>query len=281
MKKSIILSGVAVFGLIGAASATTTAAGAEGTAQVSVVHGIPDTPVNVFVDGKSVLPDFKPGSVAGPLSLPAGSHEVTVFPASNTAGTGTPVIKADASVAAEKNYSLVAHLTTAGKPTLTAYENDVGPVPAGQARLVVRHDAAAPAVDVRANGKVAFANLANPDQAMADLPAGTVSADVVLAGTSTVALGPADLNLKEGTATIAYATGSASDKSLALVTQTIDGLHSAPAGVPAGSGGLVDRGAGTPGWVLATAAIGFAVAVTAAAGLYRARREPAALRAPR
>jgi len=281
MKKSIFLGGAVVIGLIGAASATTAAADAAGTAQVSVVHGIPDTPVNVFVDGKSALSDFKPGAVAGPLSLPSGSHTVSVFAASNTEGTGTPVIKAEASLAAGKNYSLVAHLTTAGKPTLTPYVNDVSMVPAGQARLVVRHDAAAPAVDVRADGKVAFAKLTNPNEAKADLPAGTVSADVVLAGTSTVGLGPADLNLKEGTATIVYATGSATDKSLALVTQTIDGLHSAPVGVPAGSGGVADGGAGKPGWVWATAALGFAVALTAGAGLYRTRRRPAAMRAQR
>lgn len=281
MKKSIVLGGAVLIGLIGAGSATTAAADAPGTAQVSVVHGIPDTPVNVFVDGKSALPGFEPGAVAGPLSLPPGAHTVTVFAASNTQGTGTPVIKAEATLAAGKNYSLVAHLTTAGRPTITPYENDVSPVPAGQARLVVRHAAAAPAVDVRANGSVAFAGLTNPKQAAADLPAGTVSADAVLAGTSTVALGPADLNLKEGTATLVYATGSAADKSLALVTQTIGGLHSAPAGVPAGSAGLADNGAGTPGWVWATAALGFGVALTAAAGLYRTRHGAAAVRAQR
>jgi hypothetical protein len=280
-KKSIFLGGAVVIGLISAASATTAAAaGAPGTAQVSVVHGIPDTPVNVFVDGKSALSDFKPGAVAGPLSLPSGSHTVTVFAASNTEGTGTPVIKAEATLAAGKNYSLVAHLTTAGKPTITPYENDVSPVAAGNARVVVRHTAAAPAVDVRANGKVAFADLTNPNEAKADLPAGTISADVVLAGTSTVALGPAELNLKEGTATVVYATGSAADKSLGLVTQTIGGLHSAPAGVPAGSGGLADRGAGTPGWVWVMAALGLAVAITAAGGLYRTRGR-AALRTHR
>jgi hypothetical protein len=271
VKKSIILGVAAAAGLLGAGSATAAEAQAAGTAQVSVVHGIPDTPVNVFVDGKAALPDFKPGTVAGPLSLPAGAHTVTVFPASDAKGTGKPVIKARASLSAGKNYSLVAHLSDAGKPTLTPYVNDVSAVPAGKARLVVRHDAAAPAVDVRADGQVAFSKLSNPDEAKADLPAGTLSADVVLAGTSTVALGPADLELKEGTATIVYATGSAADKSLALVTQSIGGLHSAPAGVPAGSGGLADRSAGTPAWVWGTAAAAFALALAGAAGLYRTR----------
>ncbi|WP_410479373.1 hypothetical protein [Pseudonocardia sp. H11422] len=37
----------------------------------------------------------------------------------------------------------MAHLNEAGAPTVTPFVNDVGPVPAGQARLVVRHTAAA------------------------------------------------------------------------------------------------------------------------------------------
>ncbi|SOC58402.1 hypothetical protein SAMN05421879_13412, partial [Ornithinimicrobium cerasi] len=71
-------------------------------------------------------------------------------------------------------------------------------------------------------------------------PAGTVSADVTLAGTETVVLGPADLDLAEGTNTIVYAWGSAEAGNLDLAVQTIDGLHSSPEGVPSGQGGLVD-----------------------------------------
>jgi hypothetical protein len=240
---------------------------AAGTAEVSVVHGIPNTPVNVFVNGKSTLADFKPGTVAGPLSLPAGTYKVTVFPAADTAGTGTPVISATATVQAGQNYSLVAHLTTAGKPTLTPYVNDTSPVAAGKARLVVRHDAAAPSVDVRADGHVAFAALTNPNQAQADLAAGSISADVVLAGTSTVAIGPATLNLQEGSSTIVYAIGSATDKTLGLVTQTITGLQSAPTGVPAGSGGLLVAGRGTPAWLEAVMVAGVIAALGGSAGL--------------
>ncbi len=75
--------------------------------------------MNVFVNGKSTIPNFKPGTIAGPLQLPAGSYDVKIFPAANTAGTGTPVIQATASVQAGQNVTLVAHLDAAGKPTLT------------------------------------------------------------------------------------------------------------------------------------------------------------------
>jgi len=179
-----LAAGFAMLGLGGVAAAAD-------NASVSVVHGIPKTPVNVFVNGKLTLRDFQPGKVAGPLSLPAGSYQVRVFPAANTAGTGNPVISATATVPAGANVSLVAHLDTAGKPVLTPYVNDVSRVAAGQARLVVRHTAAAPAVDVRAGGTPVVRGLTNPRQQELTVPAGSVRADVVLAGTSTVVIGPA------------------------------------------------------------------------------------------
>ena len=266
----LTLLGITVLG--GVALASPASAATAGSATVSVVHGIPDTPVNVFVNGKSTLPDFKPGTVAGPLTLPAGTYKVTVFPASDTAGTGTPVIAASATVAAGENVTLVAHLTADGKPTITPYVNDVSSIAAGDGRLVVRHTAAAPAVDVRANGKVAFSDLTNPHEAKADLPAGTISADVVLAGTDTVAIGPADLTVKAGTETIVYAIGSASDKTLGVVVQTIDGLGAAPGGVPAGTGGQAAQHA-VPAWLVALTALAVAAALVGAIGVRRSQAE--------
>lgn len=259
-----LAAGFAVLGLGGPAAAAD-------SASVSVVHGIPKTPVNVFVNGKLTLRNFQPGTVAGPLSLPAGSYQVRVFPAANTAGTGNPVISASATVPAGANVSLVAHLDSAGKPTLTPYVNDVFRLAAGKARLVIRHTAAAPAVDVRAGGSPVIRGLTNPRQQELTVPAGSVRADVVLAGTNTVVIGPATVNLAEGTATIVYAVGSAEQKTLGLVVQTIGGLHSAPAGVPAGSGGLVDDG-GVPGWLPLTIAVGLLAAAGGAARLAGTRR---------
>jgi hypothetical protein len=258
-----IAAGSALLGLGG------TAAAAD-PASVSVVHGIPNTPVNVFVNGKLTLRNFKPGAIAGPLSLPTGSYQVRVFPAANTAGTGNPVISATAQVPAGANVSLVAHLDASGKPALTPFVNDVSRLPAGQARLVVRHTAAAPAVDVRAGGTPVIRGLTNPQQRELSLPAGSVRADVVLAGTSTVVIGPATVNLAEGSATIVYAVGSATQKTLGLVVQTISGLNSTPGGVPAGSGGLADSG-GVPGWLPLTVGVGVVVAAVGTARLAATR----------
>ena len=249
----------AVLVAFGGLSALTATPALAATSQVSVVHGIPGTPVDVYVNGKKTLPNFQPGKVAGPLTLPAGSYDLALTKPGEAIGKA--ILKVDnAAVPGGANISLVAHLTAAGKPAITPFVNDVSMLKAGQARLIVRHTAAAPAVDVRAGGKPVFTDLVNPKEAKADLPAGTVKADVVLAGTSTVAIGPADLDLKEGTATIVYAVGSAKDKSLDLVAQTISGMHSAPGGVPSGSGGLADRGLSTTWYALAGLGLLFLIA---------------------
>ncbi|GIF23273.1 hypothetical protein BJ973_000371 [Actinoplanes tereljensis] len=246
---------------------SSTPAAAADTSQVSVVHGIPGQPVDVYVNGKKTLTSFKPATVAGPLALAAGTYDVALTK------PGEPVSSAllenkSLQVPGGKNLSLVAHLDGSGKPALTAYINDTSKIKAGMARLVVRHDAQAPAVDVRAGGKPVFSGLTNPKEDMAEVPAGTVKADVVLAGTTTVVLGPKDLDLAAGKDTIVYAIGSAEGKSLALVAQTIDGLGGAPGGMPAGTGGQNATGV-SPAWYALT---GSGLLFLLAAGLTLVRR---------
>jgi hypothetical protein len=205
-------------------------------ATVSILHAVPGATVDVYANGKALLTNFKPGTLTDPLMIPEGTYDLKVTQA-GAGADGAAVIEAkDVAVPGDANITVVAHLDESGKPVLTPYVNDTSTIDAGNARITVRHTAAAPAVDVRANGQVAFKDLTNPNEAKADLPAGTIKADVVLAGTDTVAIGPADLNLKEGTNTIVYAWGSAADKNLALATQVLSGMHSAPGGVPAGGG---------------------------------------------
>jgi len=248
---------------------STTPAAAADTSQVSVVHGIPGQPVDVYVDGKKILPSFKPATVAGPLSLAAGTYDVALTKPGDPVGSALLEDKSVA-VPAGKNLSLVAHLDGSGKPALTAYVNDTAMLKPGMARLIVRHDAQAPAVDVRAGGKPVFTGLTNPNEAMAEVPAGTVKADVVLAGTTTVVLGPKNLDLAPGKDTIVYAIGSAEDKSLAVVAQTIGGLAGAPSGMPAGTGG--QNATGVPGsWYALTA---FGLLLLLAAAVTFARRRP-------
>lgn len=261
---------LALGGLVAAAATTlapTGVAAAAATGTVYVVHGIPDTPVDVYVDGKRALDDFKPGTAEGPLSLPAGPHEVKIFAADAKDDSGKPVLEANASVPAGGNVTLVAHLKENGDPTITPFVDDVSRIAPGEARLVVRHTAAAPAVDVLAGGKAVIEGLKNPEQKVLNIPAGTVSASVAAAGTTDPVIGPADLDLAEGTATFVHAIGSLDKKNLSLVSFTIKGLHSAPHGVPSGAPSGAPSEDGAPfGLAVAGAALAL---VAGAAGLRR------------
>lgn len=236
MRKKV-LAGLAA-GIVAALSLGAPATAATtGNAVLSVLHGIPDTPVDVYVNGDLTLDDFQPGDLAGPLDLPAGAYEVALTAPDATDASAPVLGPATLTLEAGKNYTAVAHLNESGSPTLTPYANDTSPTEAGQGRLTVRHDAAAPAVDVLAGGTAVIEGLANPDEATLNLAPGTIDASVAAAGTTDPLIGPAPVDVQEGALTIVYAWGSLEDDNLELAVQTVTGLHSAPDGVNSGTGG--------------------------------------------
>ncbi|MCT6781903.1 MULTISPECIES: DUF4397 domain-containing protein [Streptomyces] len=259
---TLALASATAIGLVAAAPALAApSAASDDKAVVSVFHAVPGLKVDVYANGKELLPDFEPGTLTDPLELKPGSYDIKVFK-DGEGPDGTPAIEKKVEVPAGANATLVAHLTADGQPALNAFVNDLSKVPAGKSRLTVRHVAAAPAVDVRAGGTPVFKGLENPKEVKGEVDAGTVKADVTLAGTDTVAIGPADLDLAEGVNTVVYAWGSADDKNLALKTQTFKDLHSAPHGVPAGETGQnATNSAGLSGWSLALAGVAVAGAV--------------------
>lgn len=274
--RAAILASAAVVGLplIMAGNAA-----AADEATVSVLHGIPQGSgadvVDVYAGDALLIDDFTPGSLET-LEVPAGTYDLAVYADGDTPDSADPVLAAPGTeVPAGINATVTANLDASGAPALNVFVNSTDKVAAGEGRLTVRHIAAAPAVDVRANGEVAFAGLTNPKEAMADLPAGTISADVVLEGQGDPVLGPADVPITEGVNTIVYAWGSAEGGSLDLAVQTVEGLHSSPSGVPAGDGSLADSvalGSGTSAsWALGLAAFGVVAAGMTARGIAKAK----------
>ncbi len=234
------------------------------TADLYVLHAVPDLPVDVYVNGALLLENFQPGTLTDPLDLAAGDYEVAI----TTVG-GDPAAPAIGPVtltlAANTSYTAVAHLAENGDPTATLFTNDLSQIPAGQGKLTVRHTAAAPTVDILANGAPAFTGLTNPAEQKANLPVGTISAAVAPTGTTTPVIGPADVAIQEGVNTIVYAWGSLDDDNLDLAVQTIGGLHSNPGGVPSGSAGLAaDPDPALVAWTVAgmIALLGAAAAAT-------------------
>lgn len=203
-------------------------------ARIHLIHGIPDTDVDVAAGGANVFEGF---SFSDTQDLSALAGETLAGLQVKLAGTDTVAIDAgDVTLPSSGNTTIIAHLDADGNPTLSIFTNDTSAVAAGEGRLVVRHTAAAPAVDIRADGTVAFANVPNGAEGAADLPAGTISAEVVPAGAdSPVVIGPADLPVAEGEALIVYAVGSLEAGNLSVLTETITGLQSSPSQVNTGN----------------------------------------------
>lgn len=251
---------------------------AESDAKLSVLHGVPGLTVDVWVNGERTLDDFAPGTLAGPLDLPAGNYDLAIT-AADAADASAPVIgPVTVTLAANGNYTAVANLDAEGNPTANFFTNDVSQLAPGKGKLTVRHTAAAPAVDVLAGGAPVISGLANPDEETLTLDPGTLSVAVAAAGTTAPVLGPADVTVAEGTHTVAYAWGSLADNNLQLAVQNIEGLHSAPAGVPGARAGAAETGTTSAGQGAATVGIGAAALLLLAGGVAVARRQPAVRR---
>ena len=257
---------------------------AQDEVDVTVVHAIPGLTVDVAVDGEVALDDFTFEGDDNPavLTLPAGAE----FDVEILDETGTDTLLGPVTVVADVALSLVAHLDAEGEATVSEFEDVFPPLCAGEGGVVLRHTAAAPEVDVAVEGTV-LGTFANGEELAAALPAGTYEAEVRLAGTDTVAIGPVDLEVLEGVATVVYAVGAAADESLDLLlidyevgTEDCDetpkpeptspvATAKPPTAVPAG------QGAGGPGSSVAVAAFGLFLLTGfgATTAVVRARRQ--------
>ncbi len=207
--------------LVAATPARPAGAAGVNASSVTVVHGIQGIPVDVYVNGGLLLPNFQPGAIAGPLLLDPADYRVTIYTAGASPSSATPVIDQQVAVPAGRNVSLVAHPSTAGAPMLSAFVNDVTALAQGQARVAVRHTANAPAVDVTVNGSVAIGALTNPSEAVTQVPGGTYTVAVQPAGGHTALIGPAALDFNAGRLTVVYAISALDGSNLAPVVQTI------------------------------------------------------------
>lgn len=270
MRKAIFAS-VAVGSVLAVGLGAPAMAVDDGMAELSVFHGVPDLTVDVYVNGELTLDDFEPGDMGGPLQLAPGTYTVAIT-AADAADDSDPAIgPVDLPLEADTSYTAVAHLDADGAPTATLFTNDISEAASGEGRLTVRHVAAAPAVDVWADGAVLFENLSNPDEMMGDVPAATYEAAVSLTGETDPVLGPTDVPIEDGVNTIVYAWGSAADDNLALAVQTVDtaSAGAAPSGVQAGTQGFADQGSNmnllwTVGIIAALGLAGFGVTAAVA-----------------
>ncbi len=233
--------------LIGSTSFSGVAAGADGrattgaarTATVYLVQGLPNATITVTVDDKTIARNVQTTAVAGPFQVSAGKHTLTF-----TDGSGKVVAENTVQTGAGSNSDLVLHLTTAAgdPPVVTQFANDLTAVPSGKASLTVAHTAAVPPADIRVDGKVLFANVANGESLNLTVPTGTYSVDIVPAGERTpVVFGPVDLTVSGGSLNRVYAVGDPAAKTMNVAVHVIKmpATGSAPPkSVDTGTGGF-------------------------------------------
>ncbi len=176
--------------------------------QLRAVHASPDAPnVDVLVDGTAAYTNVAFTDVAAYASVTAGSHDIVIA----ATGTVTPVISATLDLAANKQYTVLAVGDLATIEPLVLVDNNALPA-AGFAHVRFVHASPdAPAVDVTGGGTVLFTNVAF--KGVGDyfpVAAGEYDLEVLLAGTTTVALSVPDVMLNDGTVYTIYAMGYAS-----------------------------------------------------------------------
>lgn len=189
-------------------------------ATVTVLHGVPGlaAPVEVFADGNRLFA-FDYGDQRGPLTLAPGSYTLDVRL------NGAVILSTNATLNAGDDVSVIAHLDANGGPVLSAFANDDSALTLPASRLTVRHTAQAPAVDIilGQNGQTVatIPNVSNGQEFSTDVAPGVYSAQLNLAGTSSVAFGPVDVVVENGNGYGIFAVGDASAPNFTLLQQSL------------------------------------------------------------
>jgi hypothetical protein len=229
---------------------------------VRVVHGLRGLVADIYLDGALVLPTFQPERSTDPLAIPAGDHVVEIR-AAGAAATETPLLTQAVSVPAGFQGSLIAHLDAAGNPTLSPYVDDLSAVPAGQARVVIRHAAAASDVAVLLGDRTAFADVAPEGEASELVSAGDYQVSVTATAGGAPLAAPQSVQFADGTANFMYLIGSQAEGTLGWAVVQVGNLQTAPAMIQTGDGSTIAAPADRNG---TTVPILAAAAVVAAAG---------------
>ncbi len=151
------------------------------TAMVTVAHGIPGlgAPVTVEANGGALF-TFDYREVVGPLVVLPGTYTF------DAVVNGNSVLNRTDTVARGDDVTIVAHLDGSAAPQLSAFANDTTAIQSGNARVTVRHLAAAPAVDVvvdDVSGPLAtIPGLSNGNEAVAQLPLGNLQVSLAAGG---------------------------------------------------------------------------------------------------
>ncbi len=213
-----VLMGLAAIAAMACIPQTTSA---QSAADLTLVHGIPGATVDLSVDGTVVIDAFVPGSLAN-ISSFAGSTLQNVTITDDVSGDVVIGPIASLVVPESGSHSIVAHLDDAGTAVLSTFENNTDETTTGDARLTLRHTAAAGAVDLLVGTDRPIVGATNGQSAELELAAGALTgAEIAPTGGDAIAA-LTTLDLEADTNTIVYAVGSVDDDTLDFVVQVVD-----------------------------------------------------------
>lgn len=251
-----------------------------GGGRVRVIHASPDTPaVDIFVDGQKALSALAFPQATPYLSLPAGPHDVSVF-VSPSDGTGSPALRATLTIETGRAYTVVATGRLGdGSLTLLPLTDGTTPPAAGKAHVRFVHASPdAPSVDIAVRDASVKLVSSVPFRGVSPYIAvdpGTYDLDVLVAGTSNVALSVDGVRLNAGTVYTLVAVGLVGNGTLRVVSLIDETGQSAAPTAPRAGTGLAVKPSSAPWAAVSTAGAVFALTVAAVAVTTSIRRKRA------
>lgn len=233
-----LLVSVAQIGLAGAQPGLSDNAARDVSGTVTLVQALPGRAVEVRVDGRELDRVAHGGDVIGPVRLPAGRHAVAFV------GSRGGVVRAAVWMSPGSSVDVVLHRPAGvrGASVVTVFPTPDRPIRAGWARILVAATASLVPADVRVDGRVVFADIANGESATIDVPAGRHLVSMVPTGQQAPAvLGPLRVGVAAGTVTMVYAAGGAPVGALRAIVHTMalgSGGGASPGSVHTGTAGL-------------------------------------------
>ena len=177
------------------------------------------------MNGTKLLSNFRFKTVASEYPVSAGVFHIAIRPA-GVKRSSKPILSATKVLTDGENATVVAYLSATGTPELKTFVNPTGRMAKGNARIILRHVAEAPAVDVFVGtastiGERVIKQLTNPHQAVLVVPHTTLYVRFFPTGTSLhPIIGPTGFTFNAGTTTIIYAVGSLFGNTLTIVSQS-------------------------------------------------------------
>ena len=264
---AVLASGLLALALPVLAAAPASAQSTD--AQLTIVHGVRGLVANVRLDGQLVLSGFAPERVTDPLPVPAGTHQVQVWPTGAAAGSA-PVIDQTITLTAGQVATAGVGIGPNG-PVITLFDDGKLLPGSDSTALAVRGLAATDPLRVLAGDRTLADGLASGQEQVAQVPAGTYPVSVTQ-GTGEPVLPPQEIPVGAGRAVVLYLIGSQSDATLGWVAQTVrPGTEAMPLRVDTGDGAV--PAAGDPGTTALV--VGLPAAVLVAVALRRRRSSAA------